>query len=339
MRVAIDKKSIKGIKDLNEYEYIYVFDDEELEELKKLKIHCIKADCIKQVDINLTDYEIECLKKAKVTDKDWWIKPEYRNYKLGVIVPNCDYAEYLENCLGSILKQTYENYEVIFVDDCSSDNSVKIAKRLIGDKGKVIELKQKRYNGGARNEAYLHLSEDVDYVLYMDSDDWYDREDVFEKINRKLQGSPDVLFIGIASYKNGIQMDCFKPDYKDKYEALKSWSGSCGKVIKKELAIRQDCLYAEGTLKEDRNQHCRICIKMRDFKCLSDCVYVWNRENRKSVTSIRNEKWKTSTIRHYADTLQLQMEEKGKDDKVDSYLNERVSKTKREMESGGDAQW
>jgi len=339
MIVAIDKNSINQIKDLNEYEYIYVFENETLDELIKLKVHCMRKDLINEVDINLTDYNISCLKKAKITDKDWFVKPKLKENKIAIIMPNYNYEECLEQSIGSILKQTYTNYEIIFVDDMSEDNSVQKARNLIRDKGKVIELKQKRYNGGARNEAYLHVSEDTDYIMYVDSDDWLIDENVLAKINKNLQTSPDVLFIGIAYYKSGRTIDCFKTNYLNKYEAIQSWSGSCGKVIKKKLATRQDCLYAEGTLKEDRNQHCKICINMQSFECLPECVYVWNRENLKSVTTIRNNLWKTSTIRHYADTLNLYLNEQGKDPRIDSYLKERVEKTKKEMLNGGDAQW
>jgi hypothetical protein len=104
--------------------------------------------------------------------------------------------------------------------------------------------------------------------------------------------------------------------------------------------MKQECLYNEGTLKEDRNQHYKICINMGTFSLLKEPLYVWNRENTKSVTTIREKIiWGTSTIRHYADTLQLALSVKGKDDKIDNILNERVRLTKQEMESGGDKQW
>lgn len=340
MKVAIDKDTIKYIDDLSEFDFIYVFDNEPISELLNLGVHCVNKRYLKAVDINLTDYRIDCIKRAKPTDKNWKKKPEIKNNKFAVIIPNFNYRELLEKCIGSVLEQTYTNYEIIFVDDVSTDRSARTAKRLIGNKGKVIELQQKRLNGGARNEAYLHVSDDVDYLIYLDSDDWFRDKYVFEKINRKLQNDEDVLFIGICYYKNGKLVDCFEPNYKDRYEAIKEWSGSCGKVIKKSLATRQECLYNEGTLKEDRNQHCRICIYMNEFNCMSECVYVWNRENRKSVTTIRDKAiWGTSTIRHYADTLQLYLQEQGKDAKIDSYLEERVKKCKKEMEIGGDRQW
>ena len=338
MTIAVDKNSISVVKkDSNEY--LYLFDNEDYKELMTTGLHCIDYRYCEYVDINLTDYDVECIKKAKITDKNW-DKIERKNYKIGIIIPNYNYEHTIEKCLTSILNQTYKNFEIIFIDDMSTDNSVAIATNLLKPPHKVIQLKQKRLNGGARNEAYLYLSDDVDYVYYVDSDDWLYDETALEKINNKLQTQPDVLFVGMASYKNNKLSTCFIPQYKDKYEAIKGWSGSCGKVIKKSLATRQECLYNEGTLKEDKNQHCKICIYMKDFKLLQEPIYVWNQQNYKSVTTIREKiVWGTSTIRHYADTLQLALSVKGQDPKIDKILDDRVKKTKHEMETGGDKQW
>lgn len=338
MRIAIDKSSI-NIPKKDGNEYIYLFDNEPLEELYKTNMHCINYMYVKNIDINLTNYDIDCIKKANINEKGY-DKLERKDYKIGIVIPNYNYEHTIEKCLKSILNQTYKNYEIVFVDDMSSDNSVKIARSLLKSPHKVIELKQKRLNGGARNEAYLHLSSDVDYVWYVDSDDWLLNEYVLEHINNKLQSQPDVLFVGMSAFKNDRLSTCFIPKYKDKYEAIEGWSGSCGKVIKKELATRQECLYNEGTLKEDRNQHCRICIYMDTFKLLQEPIYVWNQSNHKSVTIIREKVvWGTSTIRHYADTLQLQLSVEGKDPRIDKYLKERVRQCKIEMDTGGDKQW
>ena len=286
MRVAIDKNCVDSVKNYD-YEFIYLFNDETLKQLLKLNMHCIKYNECEPVDINLTDYNIECIKKTNIKEKNWDILPEQKDYKIAIIVPNFNYEHTIEFCLKSILNQTYKNYEIIFVDDMSTDKSVEIAKKLLKPPHKIIELKQKRLNGGARNEAYLHLSDDVDYIYYVDSDDWLNNETALERINKKLQTQPDVLFVGMEDYKNGKQRVCYIPKYKNKYEAFEGWSGSCGKVIKKELATRPECLYAEGTLKEDRTQHRKICIYMDTFNILAEPCYVWNQENTKSVTTIR----------------------------------------------------
>lgn len=347
MKIAVDKNSYKVAKN-DGNKYIYLYEDESLENLMKTKLHCMEYNECDFVDINTTDYNIDCIKKAKITDKDWNKLPEYVEYKIGIIIPNYNYEHTIEKCLDSIFNQTYNNYEIIFVDDMSTDNSVDVAQKTYlkhfmkcEDKFKLVKLKQKRLNGGARNEAYLHLSDDVDYVYYIDSDDWLYDEDSLLNINRKLQSKPDVLFVEIMEYKNGETKISDIPEYKDKYEAMNGWSGSCGKVIKKKLATRQECLYNEGTLKEDKNQHCKICFYMNSFQLLKKPIYVWNKSNYKSVTTIRtiNSLWATSTIRHYADTLQLYLEIKGKDEKIDKILEERINMCKKEIDNNGDKQY
>lgn len=338
MRIAVDKNSYQVANNKNEY--IYLFENESIEDLEKTKLHCIHKDYCEYADINLTNYEIDCIKKAKPTDKDFDKFPEIIDRKIAIIIPNYNYEHTIEKCLKSILDQTYKNYEIIFVDDMSTDRSVEIAKSLLKPPHKVIELKQKRYNGGARNEAYLHISNDTEYIWYVDSDDWLIDNNVLYKINRKLINNPDVLFVGLSNQRYGRLMMGFNPEYKDRYEAINGWSGSCGKVIKKSLATRQECLYNEGTLKEDKNQHCKICIYMNSFATLKESVYVWNRDNPKSVTSVRdNIMWHTSTIRHYADTMQLYLSTKGKDKKIDMILEDRIKRCKQEIESGEDRQW
>lgn len=264
----------------------------------------------------------------------------HSNYKIGIIIPNRNYAEWISKCLDSIRNQIYKNYEVIFVDDMSTDNSAEIAKEYqrTGMPIKIIELKQRRLNGGARNEGYLHLSNDVDYVWYVDSDDWLSDNDVLGKINAHLVGKPDVLFVGLGADYNGIMRSYYTPNYRDKYEAMLGWSGSSGKVIKKELATKQECLYQEGTLKEDRTQHYKICIEMQSFRCLNEIVYVWNKNNTKSTSTERNKKWKADTIRNWADSIDVFNTYKGMDIKLDQILQQRVDNCKNEVMINEDSQ-
>jgi len=88
MKVAIDRKCISKIKDFKEFDYIYVFEDESIDELINTKLHCIHKDYIDEVDINLTNYNIECIKKANIDDKDWFDIPPKKDYKFAIIVPN-----------------------------------------------------------------------------------------------------------------------------------------------------------------------------------------------------------------------------------------------------------
>ena len=196
MKIAIDKNSLSAIKKDNEY--IYVYDNEPLKDLLSLDIHCVNYKYCGYVDINLTDYDIECLKKAKITDKDYDKLPEKKDYKFAIIVPNCnnDHGNYkgktfLQNCIESILNQTYKNFELIIVDDCSTDTSVNTILKYMNEDKRIHleENNRKRYNGGSRNVGIDYALEyfgKFDYFCFLDSDDWWKHDKVLETINNRL---------------------------------------------------------------------------------------------------------------------------------------------------------
>ena len=301
----------------------YIFTDEPLEYLISTGLHCIHKDYVEYIT-------------GQKLDKIEQVTPNKRDYKIGIIIPNYNYGEWIDKCLTSLVNQTYKNFEIIFIDDMSTDNSVEIAESYKDKLDiKVIRLRQKRYNGGARNEGYLYLSNDTEYVWYIDSDD-YVTENALEVINNNLQGSPDVLFVGLKVEQNGIIRGYFNQTYYTKYDAIEGWSGSSGKVIKKELATSQ--LYQEGTLKEDRTQHYKVCLNMKSFKCTNEMIYIWNKNNTKSVTTERNAKWKSDTIRNYADAVEMYELYKGKDVRMDKILMNRVVNCKNEIDTKKDGQ-
>lgn len=64
-----------------------------------------------------------------------------------MIVPNYNYARFLDERMRSILSQTYQNFEIIILDDCSTDNSVEVIEKYRGNP-KVREIEINRENSG-----------------------------------------------------------------------------------------------------------------------------------------------------------------------------------------------
>ena len=58
--------------------------------------------------------------------------------KISIVVPTFNSERFIETCINSILSQNYQNYEVIICDNCSTDNTIKIIKKIIK---KIINLK------------------------------------------------------------------------------------------------------------------------------------------------------------------------------------------------------
>lgn len=112
--------------------------------------------------------------------------------KFSIIVPVYNTASYLDKCIGSILNQTEDDYEIIIVNDGSTDDSKKIIQtycKECKDKIKCINKK----NGGlssARNKGVEKAT--GEYILFVDSDDYIEK-DLLKTISKKLKDEPDII--------------------------------------------------------------------------------------------------------------------------------------------------
>ncbi len=97
------------------------------------------------------------------------------------IIMNCKNGErYLEESLESIINQSYQNWELIFVDNASNDNSKKIFFNLNDHRFKYFYLKNEVNLGTARQEALKNCS--GDFISFLDTDDiWFN-----EKLEKQI---------------------------------------------------------------------------------------------------------------------------------------------------------
>lgn len=73
--------------------------------------------------------------------------------KVSVIIPVYNKEKYIEQCLKSVINQTYSDVEIIIIDDASTDNSLELVKSIKDSRIKVIELKENVGAGTARNKG------------------------------------------------------------------------------------------------------------------------------------------------------------------------------------------
>lgn len=205
--------------------------------------------------------------------------------RFSVIIANYNSEKWIEKCLRSVLEQTYRDYEIIIVDDKSEDESLKKAIEIIGKKQPATFIKciTKRLNGGARNVGIAEAR--GEYIIFIDCDDWFKDNTVFEKINNALINNEDILFMGYDFYNGNSSSNI--PNYTNIEQAIKDvtcapWT----KVVK--TSIIKETPFPEGTLYEDRIQHYQTLLKCNTFKILNESVYVWNRLNAGSIVNNNN---------------------------------------------------
>ena len=98
------------------------------------------------------------------------------------IIMNChNGAKYLSNSIESILRQNYVNWELIFFDNMSSDESLSIAKSFNDKRIKVFSSKNFLNLYDARNNALLHIK--GNYVCFLDTDDLWEKEKIQKQVD------------------------------------------------------------------------------------------------------------------------------------------------------------
>ena len=119
--------------------------------------------------------------------------------KISVILPVYNVEKYVRKCLLSIVEQSYQNFEVLIVDDGSVDNFFKEIEDIVAE-NKNIKIYQKA-NGGIASARNFGLEKaNGDYILFIDSDDWIEK-DLFKNLVENLSDE-DILIFNLGEYSN-----------------------------------------------------------------------------------------------------------------------------------------
>ena len=143
--------------------------------------------------------------KELVSEDGKMFKPNEEDSLISIVIPIYNAEKYLEECLNSIKNQTYQNFEVIMVNDGSKDNSETICKRFSEDDTRFRYFKKE--NGGVSSARNLGLDNvGGDYITFIDADDWIDENHLELLINSIKKNHSDIV---VSSYKQFNNIDVF----------------------------------------------------------------------------------------------------------------------------------
>ena len=114
--------------------------------------------------------------------------------RFSIIIPAYNVEDYLLDCVDSVIKQSFRDYEIILVNDGSTDSTLEICQEL-SKKNKLINLITKK-NGGlssARN-AGIEIAKG-DYLLFLDGDDFWGNYQFLNDLNRIIENQKDIDLI------------------------------------------------------------------------------------------------------------------------------------------------
>lgn len=116
------------------------------------------------------------------------------DFLVSIITPSFNSSDFIQNTINSVLNQTYSHWELIIIDDCSTDNSGEEIKAYIDQDSriKLIKLEQNFGVANARNVGIENSS--GNYIAFLDSDDYWHPEKLEKQLKYFEQYDVDVVF-------------------------------------------------------------------------------------------------------------------------------------------------
>lgn len=236
----------------------------------------------------------------------------YKQPAISVIVPVFNVREYIEKCARSLFEQTFESVEYVFVNDCSSDDSIQIIYALLKEypsRAENVQIINHKQNSGvavARNTGLACAN--GKYVIFCDSDDWMNRE-MLQKLYMAAEAAKaDVAMCdfymvgkkGLAHYHMpnlNVNKTLFMQHYLQ-YPWNVVWN----------LLIRKDLLHGLNfpvgyTYCEDFNFTVKLFYKAKAAINVCEPLYYYNRLNENSVMNRFNSRMMHDEQEMYLDVI------------------------------------
>ena len=125
-----------------------------------------------------------------------------------LILPVYNVEKYVKRCVNSLLRQEYTDYEIILVDDGSTDSSGSICDKL-ADKNNNIFAYHKENGGLSDARNYGMDRAKGNYILFIDSDDWVDEKLLISLHNHLNKSNVDILKFGFQKMQEGNYKNTF----------------------------------------------------------------------------------------------------------------------------------
>ncbi|MEZ9390269.1 glycosyltransferase family 2 protein [Vibrio lentus] len=242
--------------------------------------------------------------------------------KVSVIVPVYNNTDTIKETLNSLIKQKYQNVEIIVVDDCSTDDTYDFVKHHYGDVAKVIRSDSNRGPGGARNLGIRESN--GNYILFLDSDDIIMPDCIEVLVSSALKCGSDLLLCDYGKFTTYEEImdeidegEVFDPVSISKFDFLRIHGyAPWGVLIKKGLI--DDSLFPENVIAEDIYSTPLLLSEASSVFYLKKELFKYKVEQRNSITSnidkhnraiiyslnkLNNEKKIDNEILHYVNLL------------------------------------
>lgn len=200
--------------------------------------------------------------------------------KVSIIIPVYNIEKYIARCLDSVLAQTYPHFEVLVVDDGSTDQSGVIIDRYVNQDERIHWIRKK--NGGQASARNIALQKACgDYILMIDGDDLILSDLLETCVAQMEQGTDIVVFDYMALDKKGQQH----------YVSVGTSAISAGTAPWNKMyrsSLWQDTFFPEGCWYEDLGIVPYVLLKAKHICKIDEAFYVYDQSRDNSQTNTVN---------------------------------------------------
>lgn len=219
--------------------------------------------------------------------------------KISFIIPIYKVEAYLNQCVDSILDQTYRDIEVILVDDGSPDRCPVMCDAYAEQDSRVSVIH--KVNGGLSDARNTGLKAATgDYVIFVDSDDFWTDEGQLTKLMKLVEENPTCDFIGFNCSYYYPDSNTYKswPAYSESISKPASGNdilqtlvksgtvpmSACMKIIKRSFLIDNVLFFEVGTLAEDIPWFINVLEKCNKCMFINQYIYAYRQNVAGSIT-------------------------------------------------------
>lgn len=219
--------------------------------------------------------------------------------KLTIIIPVYNVETYIEKCIDSILIQKLDNYEIVLIDDGSTDNSGNICDKYANKYNNIRTIHQNNKGlSGARNTGIREAK--GEYLMFVDSDDFINKKVALKETIAQLR--EDVIqFKWIYFYENKNKYRYFKEnelyhniDFEDllfkKVQDGTISISACNKIVRRDIIIDNNIFFDEELLSEDIDWSLKLYLHIKSLKVINQDIYVYRQQRAGSITNSISEK-------------------------------------------------
>ena len=224
-----------------------------------------------------------------------------------VVISSYNIENYIKRAIDSVLKQDFENYEIIIVDDCSTDNTMKEIENYKENKLKVLKTEKNSGTAGATRNIAIDNARG-EYIIFLDGDDTLYNNNTLKEIDKIIgEEELDILYLGYEDVGQGNKERISNDENSSKKARLIcdltfSVSSRCWK---REFLIKNNMKFVEGMYYEDELYSLKATILSEKTKNASIKVFKYYRNRKESVMSKPTVKKCSDWYRMLAEVMDL----------------------------------